>query len=484
MGVGLLLALVSCGNTRKGPAASCAGADCGGAGGASAEGGASSTACEGPDCPICAEGERKCQDGDVFACTREGRSFNAVELCPTGTTCNPDTVRCEPLLDCAPNGPGCDGSRVGTCNAAGTQLLPGAEDCADRERICHQGACLVCVPGLEQCLAGDVVTCDDEGESYTLDMQCTPNYHCKVVPPGVRTCLINDCQPGQKLCLDNMIKSCTDQGELAEGGEACPADLFCLGGACVEAGCVPGTLSCVGKDVYICESAISPLRVSQTCNAGTHCASTGEGVACHKQLCVPRNESCIENRVGACSHDGLSLAEVSADCAETGQVCDASLDCQAAVTEETGGYTVCELLTPGEAASTHFMAGAAFDVLSARRLTSLGAYLQLDTEVELLWMLGEQNGDGSYQNQLLATTTGQGTGWFVSSPIDVELLAGEKYTLGVAISEPGGMACHDTMEWVRPVSFGIVPSRATGSVQHSFASGASPFALRLTTEAP
>lgn len=479
LGLGLLLGLLGCGNTRRAtPDEPCADDACGGSGqgGHGGAGGAGSAECEGADCPICVEGERFCQDGDVFACTRQGTSLNAVELCASGSICDPETVSCLPQI-CQVDAPACDGTRVGTCNAVGTQVLLGDVDCADEGQLCLVGRCVTCLPGQRHCLNDDIVTCDAEGRDYVVEQDCLPAYHCTLVPPGVATCLVDVCTPGQVACDLNAVKTCTEHGGWSEDFEQCAAHEQCMDASCVAEDCVPHTWRCIGNGVFECsEARVSEIPV-QACALNEMCVDEPGPASCRAKSCVPGQRLCVDDQVGTCAPDGFGLV-VEQDCRAAGQLCTVTA-CESQAVEQTGISTDCEAVKLG--ADTHVTVGNVFKVTVPRRLVELEVEMNLAEALELRWVVGSPLIDGVFSLSEIATTNdGPGSRFFSSGPLDVALNPGQTYMLGVSIAGDASV-CFDSTPAPR-VSFGVLFSSQRGdSATTQIYDPDRAFTFRLTT---
>jgi hypothetical protein len=171
---------------------------------------------------------------------------------------------------------------------------------------------------------------------------CTPNESkCNQAGTAIETCkadglgvVIQNCPEGSTICEDatckaiicsadttfcdgTTVKQCNSTGTAAEDFADCdPEKQACLGGACVNKSCTPGTAVCNG------------LSEVQTCNAnglGFTATDCGNGFACkdgecNKQVCTPNTILCVGTEIHQCGTLGLTASQVK-DCAGQGKVC-------------------------------------------------------------------------------------------------------------------------------------------------------------------
>jgi hypothetical protein len=142
---------------------------------------------------------------------------------------------------------------------------------------------------------------------------CDVDQSCQVVE-GVGTCVNNTC--------DMLQCSATESCETGPNGGAvcvdiscstdldCPVDEHCNGTICVLDVCVPGTATCAGDDVLVCEPNGSGTVVKFSCGSDAYftsvCVDDGQGAAactCEDDWDCPANTTC---EVGTCVGTGVA----------------------------------------------------------------------------------------------------------------------------------------------------------------------------------
>ena len=139
---------------------------------------------------------------------------------------------------------------------------------------CVGGYCmaLTCIPGSTQCKEDKVLTCGDDGLSWTLS-PCAS---------GVCTAGACDgCPPDLLVCEFQTILHCKEDGSAYEVVGECGAAEYCVSGLCLP--CYPGTQKCAGNLVQMCDLA-GGWVVTDDCGA--------IGKACTYGFCV---SSCFDD---------------------------------------------------------------------------------------------------------------------------------------------------------------------------------------------
>ena len=128
-------------------------------------------------------------------------------------------------MACWPDSGWCVGSVVHTCSADGMDPDFDLEDCGDG--VCHQGACLECLPSQIQCKGRWVVDCGPEGDTYETVEDC-----------GDLQCIGGQCwfcYPGERRCEGALAQTCDVAGEAWTLAEDCAAaGMICAGGKCLS----------------------------------------------------------------------------------------------------------------------------------------------------------------------------------------------------------------------------------------------------------
>ncbi len=140
-----------------------------------------------------------------------------------------------------------------------------------------------CPPTAPHCVANACRECAADG-------QCAEGERCL----GFE-CVSSSCTPGTATCNGSTLLICNEQGN-DYNSVACQGE--CRNGACV--GCEPGALQCDGTSVVRCKPDGSTFEVVQVCADGQTCA----GGAC--VTCYPGQRRCAENGLAqTCSNEGV-----------------------------------------------------------------------------------------------------------------------------------------------------------------------------------
>jgi hypothetical protein len=154
--------------------------------------------CEAGECvPLYCEPYRTfCFGVDVYECDSVGGSYWKTGSCDAyglGVHCamhptEQDVAYCS-SVSCAANEVACDGNTVRTCNAQGTDFLPGGNDCG-ASHTCRAGECLpkTC-HGLLSCRNNSVINCLDGGLDYVVLQDCGKKALCAWTESGHVACI-------------------------------------------------------------------------------------------------------------------------------------------------------------------------------------------------------------------------------------------------------------------------------------------------------
>jgi hypothetical protein len=155
-----------------------------------------------------------------------------------------------------------------------------------------------CPTSAPHCVSGACREC-------ASDTQCPESERCLDF-----ACVSSNCTPGTTTCNGSTLLICNDQGN-DYNRVACQGE--CRDGACV--GCTPGAVQCDGTSVVRCKPDGSGFELVQTCPAGQTCAG-GECLTCY-----PGQRRCAENGLAqTCSNAGLW--ETTQDCNAEGLNCN------------------------------------------------------------------------------------------------------------------------------------------------------------------
>jgi hypothetical protein len=204
---------------------------------------------------VCNLGDTSCGvNNEILECIANGTATQSTGFCLAAQYCDPGdgtSAICVPDV-CEQGEPACIGSLAGTCNASGSGLEPGSQDCgapsfedagpdaaATPTGGCYNGVC-ACQPGESWCIDGDAWRCSYNlaSDMYLPRLSQTCADDCRPIvcygdePCGGAECV--DCPPvGTTQCQvepvdmeDELLVSCTTTTAFIE---------FCLEG-CVTTG--------------------------------------------------------------------------------------------------------------------------------------------------------------------------------------------------------------------------------------------------------
>jgi hypothetical protein len=147
---------------------------------------------------------------------------------------------CESHTECPPTTPFCSVS--GQCFEC---LTDG--DC-EGDAVCTNGLCLSqsCSPGQKVCNGDKLLTCNADGTDWDV-------YECPGEAGWCEAGACIGCEPGYAACSGKSERViCAEDGSVLLT-ETCPGDDFCVEGECLS--CYPGTKQCFGEWVQVCSAA-------------------------------------------------------------------------------------------------------------------------------------------------------------------------------------------------------------------------------------
>jgi hypothetical protein len=407
---------------------------------------------------ICSPGKRMCDNGGLYFCSDAGTSRALLSSCGVGQVCDADAGACLPKV-CDPGKLGCDSSRVVTCNGVGSGWNQSGPDCATTGSSCVAGACLpvTCVPGQSFCKDNKALRCSGDGTSSTLSQDCSQsqgNLHCES-PNGYAFCTSPFCSPNAIGCYGDVLSTCNADGTdyLAGGTDCTLTNSACLNAKCVARVCTPSALFCASGNVQQCDDQGLTFTQSQYCASGTVCSSALAGpVECDPTPCSADTDGCVGEKFGHCAQDGLSVGGTVTDCGAMSTVCTAQ-GCAASAVATLSTANQVGTGGDGEALTNTVL------VHTARKLTTIEAYLSFPTNRSVTWVVYEQtnaNQVGEFDLAYQKTTPGSGTGFQSSGAISFELKAGKTYAIGFAVSGGSFVYYFDSTTAPQSLSFAHV----------------------------
>lgn len=439
-------------------------------------------ACFGGECldQVC-HGTYACFEGNPHQCAANGTAFGTrIMTCQASQHCVENVSSCRADV-CAQGLAACDGNVATTCNADGSGYEPGGTPCGAEAR-CVGGTCLpiICEANAYFCDQGNVYRCGTDGTTSTLSDTCLPQEHCV---EGFSTCRADVCTAGVPYCNGELVSTCKEDGSGAvEGGTACPDGQTCDDGACAAVVCAPSERFCEGNAVRLCNDRGTGASTVSTCSVAQFCDDSGATPVCASDICQAEQPTCDGEILAVCEDDGGGYTSHGEDCAATGQVCTRTACAEEDVVLLGDGGTKLE----GETyAYLH-----AYHVTSSRTLTSIEQAIDVSGTSQFTWYVYEHSlPTGTYTRIFEKLTGGSGAGPHGSGPLEVPLVAGRYYVIGVRVIGPHDAyrASGATPTWL---SFGqFRTSRETSSTLGATYSltttmSGSQYGQRLTTAAP
>ena len=434
---------------------------------------------------LCVPGLKLCDSNKLYLCAEAGTSKALINDCGSSAACDAASGTCKPRV-CDPGKLGCDATRVVTCNDSGTGWLQSGLDCAASHGLCLAGACkpIICTPGGQFCdTSNEVVTCTADGTGSTLNQSCG-TYHCTSYGNNSYAyCAPNYCTPGVAGCNGNLLTTCKSDGTAwASGGTDCSlSNAVCSNSQCKTKVCTPNTTFCSNGNVVQCDyQGLTPYGYS-TCGYATYCKAQGSGATCAPTPCIPSTTGCAYEKYGQCANDGLSVTGAT-DCAASAQVCTAQ-GCAASAVDTIGSSN----LIAGN--SYYNLFGDVLDVTSARKLTTIEAFLTLPATRTLVWVVYQKNvGTGYYELKFQKTTTATGTAFQSSGTLSFALAASNSYLIGVSVTGGSYAYYYDTAVSAPLINFasvsGGMTSNFANSLSYPYPSLSNLYNIRLTTTVP
>jgi hypothetical protein len=161
----------------------------------------------------------------------EGGDLYEALPCPYG--CRYDDAGEAWCNECEPGDKRCNQTNgVEVCQDDAETWSP-VENCNLGNAVCQAGACQtrICQPISKSCADGDVVSCSEDGLSYSVLEDCDDlDDACN---PKTLKCQERDCEPGTKFCEEDLARSCDEYGFYAGAGSDC-GNATCSLGECVD----------------------------------------------------------------------------------------------------------------------------------------------------------------------------------------------------------------------------------------------------------
>ena len=250
----------------------------------------------------------RCDGASLLFCSADQRREIQVGACGSPEACRADLGAC---AGCAPAGSSrCDGDRVVTCLADGTEAL--AETCV--AGACEQAGATAacadrCAPGAFQCSPqGEVLICDAAGAAFVAQ---TPRVFCgsfAACDPEAGQCTA--CAPNDRRCRADDVQACKLDRSGFETLESCGAGFECVQRGTTEARCecAAGTAPfCEQGRLTICDPAtqrLTPLPADHYCDGNVRVTCSAAGAIRTACPSAPHCEAGTGPACAGCLQDG------------------------------------------------------------------------------------------------------------------------------------------------------------------------------------
>jgi hypothetical protein len=404
--------------------------------------------------PVCTPGAYFCQLNAVWACSNDGTSSTVIQACSTSQYCDVTGVpaTCRPRV-CQPDQPACNKTVATLCNHDGSGYAAGGTDCTASSQVCVLGTCqtLVCAPSTYFCQGANVERCASDGMSATVYTHCAYNQYCDA---ATFTCKAQICTPNAATCAGNTASTCNADGSgyLPGATDCSPAGQYCYQGTCQNLACLATTSTCGPNSVLQCDyngaqAFVTACAPNQQCDATTlRCVSN--------PTCAPNQPACNGTSAVTCNPSGTGYVDAGMDCGLLDQIC---LHGRCAPETVDNVRPSTDSLYPyGGPAVYNFYA-----VTSTRTLFAIEQLVDITTSCRLTWLVYEATTQTGPYNLIFATSTPANTSGPVyqsSGAIDVRLVAGRFYAIGLSWPNGDGGYYTEGASFPLPLSFGSVIS--------------------------
>ncbi|MFZ5896502.1 MAG: hypothetical protein ACOY0T_35940 [Myxococcota bacterium] len=231
----------------------------------------------------------------------------------------------------APANAGCGGATCGgaagasTCtggDCAGAAPVGGCagDGCGGEPSDCSAGAggcAAACVPGALSCAANKLLRCDAKGNEQ-LEQACASDERCDA---NAGACVANVCEPGSTTCDGGDVSVCNADGSGSTVTKNCSLTQVCQEGECRDIVCVPNSGFCVQKEVWSCSADGTAAELVKRCSSKQFCLEQDGAADCSATLCVPATAMCVGSVATECAADGSGALPGGDNCAALGQAC-------------------------------------------------------------------------------------------------------------------------------------------------------------------
>jgi hypothetical protein len=373
-----------------------------------------------------------------------------------------------PAVGGSPGAGGVEAGAAATGTSGGTSASGGSAGAAGATGTVHDR----CAEPLQIDFVSGAATVSDDTSRATDEF---PTLNCGGLPeqgyPGGQIYYRFTARPGREYALSLKAGDFASLGfYVFPAGDPC--DVEAIRSACSSQG-VTGTRSGITAatlthfsprepgDYIIGVDGSASQGSSFTLNVFEYCGTSG-GIDCKVKGCdLNLGKTCLGNTLSACNDDGT--ATVTTDCATTGKSCHRGF-CVASIFDNIGAtWPTSPAMTAGADGVTLL---DFYEVTTSRTLTRLGMIMVQPRSFALVWLILESTDRAGPYQPIFTTTTMSAGAMEASSettgPIQVPILAGRFYAIGVALPADARYYLRQQAEKNLPldVSFGRLTSAA------------------------
>ena len=129
------------------------------------------------------------------------------------------------------------------------------------------------------------------------------------------------CVPGTRSCDGAKVQVCNDAGSAIATERTCSLSQVCKDGACADLGCVPNTTFCSAGNVWSCNDDGTASVLTAHCTTDQFCLEKDRVAVCNATACFAEDPVCSGNTATQCKPDGSGPKPGGDDCGATHQTC-------------------------------------------------------------------------------------------------------------------------------------------------------------------
>jgi hypothetical protein len=129
------------------------------------------------------------------------------------------------------------------------------------------------------------------------------------------------CEPGSKSCEGPDVKLCNAAGTRLTSQETCGLTQVCRSGECRDIECVPNRQLCRDGEIWTCGLDGISASLVKRCQDDQFCLEDDGDARCSATACTPGDAMCSGSFATRCKTDGSGPAVGGQDCSESGELC-------------------------------------------------------------------------------------------------------------------------------------------------------------------